>query len=424
MHYNSNSDYGWKSLAIVGILFFVIGFFTWLNGPLITFVKVGFSLNDINAFLIPMVFYISYLAFALPSSWVLKRTGLKNGLSIALIVMAVGALIFGQFIHLRWYPGILFGLFIIGMGLSCLQTAVNPYVSILGPIEKGAQRIALMGICNKIAGACAPILFGLVVTNIGVIEENTKNAVTLEAKEQILHAFTHTVYYPYIGMAFILLCVAYGIYRSKLPEINNDGDDNETTEKRGLPTSPRLWFGVFCIFVYVGVEVLAGDAIGTYGSDFHLPIDQTKYFTTFTLIAMLAGYISGIIMIPKIISQELYLILSTILGIALAIAAWCTTGYTSVLCVALLGFANSMMWPAIFPIAIHGLGKQTVSGSALMIMGICGGAIIPQFFVHLKEIFHFQTVFTGLAIFCYGCIMLFGIYGHMILKKDPILKKE
>lgn len=409
-----------KPLMIVGVLFFVIGFFTWINGPLIPFVKVAFTLNDFNAFFILFAFYISFFVFSLPASWVLKKTGMKNGLSIALLVMAVGALIFGQFIKFHWYLGVLIGLFIIGIGLSCLQTAVNPYVSILGSIEKGAQRQAIMGICNKGAGILAPLIFGFFVTNIGGIQNSIDAATSAAEKMGIISAFANKVYYPYMGMAVILLIVAFGIYRSNLPEIKNDDDGQQEKSKGGIPTSPRLWFGVLCIFVYVGMEVLAGSVIGTYGEGFSLPVDTTKFFTSFTLIAMLVGYFAGIIMTPKILSQESYLVVSNILGVIFAIGAWFTTGYTSVTFIALLGFANSMMWPAIFPIAIRGLGEQTTSGSALMVMGICGGAIIPVVYSYCIEFINFQTVFTGIAIICYICMGCYGIYGYLDLKKSKL----
>ncbi|CAK7191869.1 L-fucose-proton symporter [Commensalibacter sp. Nvir] len=407
-----------KPLIIVGILFFVIGFFTWINGPLIPFVKVAFTLNDFNAFFILFAFYISFFIFSLPASWVLKKTGMKNGLSIALLVMAIGALIFGQFIKFHWYLGVLIGLFVIGIGLACLQTAVNPYVSILGPIEKGAQRQAMMGICNKGAGILAPIIFGLFVTNIGGIQNSINAATSAAEKMGIISAFANKVYYPYMGMAVILLLVAFAIYRSNLPEIKNEDDGQQNRSKGGIPTSPRLWFGVLCIFVYVGIEVLAGSVIGTYGEGFHLPVDTTKFFTSFTLIAMLIGYFAGIIITPKILSQESYLVVSNLLGIIFAVGAWLTTGYTSVTFIALLGFANSMMWPAIFPIAIRGLGEQTASGSALMIMGICGGAIIPEIYSYYIEFLNFQTVFVGIAIICYVCMGCYGIYGYLDLKRS------
>ncbi len=136
----------------VGVLFFIFGFVTWLNGPLITFVKLAFDLDDVSAFLVPMAFYLSYFFLALPASAILRRTGMKQGMALGLFVMAVGSVLFGEFTTMRQYSGTLAGLFVIGAGLSLLQTASNPYVCIIGPHESAARRIAVMGICHKFAG--------------------------------------------------------------------------------------------------------------------------------------------------------------------------------------------------------------------------------------------------------------------------------
>ena len=165
------------SMVIIGVLFFIFGFVTWLNGPLTIFVKLAFHLDNVTAFLIPVAFYMSYFVLALPSAAVLKRTGMKRGMALGLFVMAIGAALFGQFIVLHSYHGALAALFVIGAGLSILQTASNPYVSILGPIESGARRVAIMGICNKGAGALAPLVFGwLVLSGIGSFEQQVKAA--------------------------------------------------------------------------------------------------------------------------------------------------------------------------------------------------------------------------------------------------------
>jgi len=166
--------------------------------------------------------------------------------------------------------------------------------------------------------------------------------------------------------------------------------------------------GAFAIFCYVGVEVLAGDAIGTYGKGFNIPSDQAKYFTAFTLAAMLIGYVLGLFLIPKYISQEKYLAFSAILGVILSILAFSTKGYVSVAMVAALGFANAMMWPAIFPLGIKNLGKFTETGSAIMIMGIVGGSVFSQIFAHLKDVIGFQTVFIALTVPAYIYILIFA----------------
>ena len=409
------------SIAIIGVLFFIIGFFTWINGPLITFVKLAFDLDEVKAFLVVFVFYISYFVLALPASLVLKRTGLKKGLALSLFVMAIGAALFGELSTQRVYAGALTGLFVIGGGLALLQTAVNPYISILGPIESAAQRIAVMGICNKIAGMLAPLLIGsLVLHGIGDLATEV-NAADAATKAILLNEFAAKIHTPYLAMAAVLVVVAIAILFSSLPEIkpsdaNAERIDGAASGKGSVFQFPHLWLGVLCLFVYVGVEVLAGDAIGTYGNGFGLPLDETKFFTSFTLGAMLLGYLVGLVAIPRFISQERYLSVSAVLGIVFALCAFLTKGYVSVGFVAALGFANAMMWPAIFPLAIKGLGRFTETGSALLIMGIAGGAIIPQLFAVLKQHHDFQLVFVALAVPCYLYILFFALRGHRVGK--------
>jgi glucose/galactose transporter len=319
---------------------------------------------------------------------------------------------------MRVYPGALTGLFVIGAGLSMLQTASNPYISILGPIESAAQRIAFMGICNKVAGILAPIVISaLVLKGIDDIDAQVKAAATPDAREALLNAFAGKVHLPYLIMAGLLVLLAIWIAFSSLPEIKPSGANSESAighSQGSLFSFPHLWLGVLCLFLYVGVEVMAGDAIGTYGASFHLPLDQTKFFTAFTLGAMLLGYLAGLVLIPRFVSQQRYLAVSAVLGVLFCVGAYATTSYLSVGFVAALGFANAMMWPAIFPLAINGLGRHTEAGSAWMIMGIAGGAILPQAFAHLKLHIDFQLAFVLLMVPCYLYILFYGLRGYRV----------
>lgn len=405
-------------MLIIGVLFFIMGFFTWLNGPLISFVKVAFTLDDINAFLVPFAFYVSYFVLALPAGAVLKRTGMKKGMVLGLFIMAIGAAVFGEFVRIRIYPGALFGLFVIGAGLSLLQTASNPYISILGPIESAAQRIGVMGICNKVAGALAPLAFGtLVMTGIDAFLEQVKGMPEGATRETLLNEFAARVFWPYMALAGLLVVLAIWILFSSLPEIKPSGANSERSighSKGGIFSFPHLWLGVLCLFLYVGVEVMAGDAINTYGQGFGLPLRMTSHFTTYTMVAMLAGYLVGSALIPRFVSQQRYLAMSAVLGVLFALGAYVTHGYASVAFVAALGFANAMMWPAIFPLAIKGLGSHTELGSAFLIMGIVGGALLPQAFVHLKQYIDFQLAFVIVIVPCYLYILYYGVRGHSV----------
>ena len=408
-------------VVTIGVLFFIFGFVTWLNGPLITFVKLAFDLDDVNAFLVPMAFYLSYFFLALPSSSVLRRTGMKRGMALGLLVMAVGAIVFGHFTTARQYPGTLTGLFMIGAGLSLLQTASNPYICILGPPESAARRIAFMGICNKFAGVLAPIVFGaLVLQGLDHFDARVKAAATPADRNALLDAFAAQVHLPYMIMAALLAVLAIWIARSSLPDVRPQGarTDMQADGAKAfrILRYPHLWLGVTCLFLYVGLEVMAGDAIGIYGAGFGLPLDATRLFTSYTLFAMLVGYIAGLLLIPRYFSQQTYLALSAALGVVLALGAYLTSGYVSVGFIASLGFANAMMWPAIFPLAIRDLGRDTETGSALLIMGVVGGAVMPYVFALLKEQIDFQLAYAALAVPGYLFVLYYGLIGHRTAK--------
>jgi len=413
------------AIFIIGVLFFIFGFVTWLNGILIPFLKLACQLKtDIESFFVTSAFYMAYFFLAVPSSFILKKTGFKNGMALGLLMMAIGSLIFLPAANSRNFSLFLIGLFVQGAGLALMQTASNPYISILGPIKSAAKRISIMGICNKTAGMLSPIIVGgLVLKNATSIETKIKTAINITQKNILLKELATRVITPYIIMAIVLALLAFMIMRSKLPEINEPEESNEKIITRGKSNVfqfPHLILGVLCIFLYLGVEVMAGDAIGTYGKALGMPLDETKYFTTFTLCAMLVGYIVGIFTIPKIISQQKALTISAVLGIIFTICVFVTNGYTAITFIALLGLANALMWPAIFPLSIDGLGKFTKIGSALLVMGIAGGAVLPLLYSALKDKGHFSNQLSFLICMfpCYLYILYYSVNGFKAGKRN------
>lgn len=412
------------ALIIIGILYFTLGFVTWLNGSLIQFLKLACELkNDTQAFFVTSAFYMAYFFLAVPSSFILKKISFKNGMALGLLVIAVGCLLFIPAANSRTFSLFLTALFVQGMGLAILQTALNPYISIIGPIESAATRISIMGICNKIAGMLSPLIIGaLVLKNASAIEEQVKVAVDVATKETLLNELAGRVIMPYIVMAIVLILLAVMVSLSKLPEIKEDTEpvvdtDSIAVAKTSVFQFPHLLLGVLCLFLYVGVEVMAGDAIGTYGKAIGLPLDETKYFTTFTLCAMLVGYIIGIFTIPKYITQQKALFISAITGVVFTLLVFLTNGYTSIIFIALLGLSNALMWPAIFPLAIARLGKFTKIGAAFLIMGIAGGAVIPLVYATLKDpagSFHLSNAVSFLVCMlpCYLYIMYYAAKGY------------
>jgi len=402
---------------ILGILFFIFGFVTWLNGTLIQYLKIACELNTFQSLLVAFAFYISYFVMALPSSWILKKTGFKKGMSLGLLVMACGALLFIPAAHSRTYELFLIGLFIIGTGLSILQTASNPYITIVGPIESAAKRISIMGICNKVAGVLAPLILGaIVLSDADSLVSNLKQMDVTQKVTQ-LNELASRVIFPYAVMAGILVVLAVLVIFSPLPEIEMEQDESADSTvvvaKSNLMQFPNLVLGVIALFLYVGVEVMAGDTIGIYGKSLGIPLSETKNFTAFTLVAMVIGYIIGIGTMPKIISQAKALAVSAVTGILFSVLALFTHGYVSVLFIALLGLANALMWPAIWPLAIHGLGRFTKTGSALLIMAIAGGALLPLCYGRLADfaVIGHQKAYC-ILLPCYLFILYYSVNGH------------
>ncbi|MDO6429453.1 sugar MFS transporter [Flavitalea sp. BT771] len=412
---------GMSAIFIIGVLFFIFGFITWLNSVLIPFLKLTCELSsDVQAFFVTFAFYMSYFCLGLPSSYILKRTGFKNGMALGLLVMAIGSLIFVPAAQSRSFPLFLVGLFVQGAGLTLLQTASNPYISILGPIESAARRISIMGVCNKVAGALSPLILGAIVLEGATeLENKVKAAASVAEKEQLLNEMGSKIILPYIIMAVALFLLSWMIKRSSLPEIEMGGESNASETHSGRTSVlqyPHLVLGFICLFLYVGVEVMAGDAIGIYGRSMGMSLDTTRYFGSCTLAAMLAGYIIGIFAIPKYLSQQNGLKISAIAGIIFTVCAQLSTGYVSISFIALLGLANALMWPAIFPLAIDGLGKFTKTGSGLLVMGIAGGALIPLLYGTLKAK---PAIGNSLAFFicmlpCYLYILYYSIFGHKV----------
>ncbi len=410
---------------MIGVLFFIFGFVTWLNGILIPFLKQSCELSDFQSYLVATAFFAAYFVMALPSSLVLKALGTKKGISAGLIVMAVGSLIFIPAANARDFDLFLFGLFVQGTGLALLQTAANPYVSVLGPIESAAQRISIMGICNKFAGIMGNLIFGsLLLINADAITKKLADvSISTEDKKQLLNDLATRVNLPYTGLAIFLVAMAIYFYFSKLPDIseNTEVEDTKATlNKTSIFQFPHVWFGFLGIFCCVAVEVMAGDLITTYGKNLGFQTADTKFFTIFGLVGLLIGYISGIILIPKYIKQEVWLSICALMGISLTLISVYVDQKSAVFCLAALGFVNASIWPAIFPLGIKDLGRFTNTGSAILIMGIVGGAVVPPFYGWLYEksgiaFLNFRNTFALIMVICYAYIYFFGKRGHRVV---------
>jgi FHS family L-fucose permease-like MFS transporter len=421
----------WVAISIIAGVFFIFGFVTWINGALIPFMKTINELTEAQSYLVASASYISFVVMALPASKILSIIGYRKGMSLGLMIMAVGALVFIPAAEARTYWVFLIGIFIQGVGMTILQTAANPYITILGPIESGAKRIAIMGIANKTAGALGSLLFGaLLLTGIDEVKEKL-TTVSQTEKANLLDGMADSVFVPYLVMAGVLTVLGLLIRKAPLPDVEATPAEQTAlgqTTKTNIFQFPHLWLGVLTLFVYVGAEVIAGDTIIAYGISLGIAAEEAKFFTTFTLLAMVATYASGVVLIPKYIKQGAALKISAALGILFSICILTTNGFTSVLFVAALGISNALVWPAVWPLTLEGLGKFTKTASALLIMAISGGAIIPPLYGRLVDAQKHTLISEGveqleatasaaqssywILIPCYVIILFFALKGH------------
>lgn len=403
-------------IIIIGVLFFVFGFVTWLGSVLIPYLKIVCELNDTDPYFVAFSFYISYAVMAIPSALVLKKTGFKNGMALGLFIMAIGTLLFIPAAKLRLYGLFLAGLYVQGTGLAILQTASNPYVTILGPRESAAKRISIMGVCNGIASSLSPIILGAAILSGADTIKNKLAHVNVSEKNILLKELASRIEMPYLLMMLGLLVLSLLVKFSGLPEAHEEKEDQSNAvihSKKNIFQFPHLLIGVLTLFLYVGVEVIAGDTIISYGSYQGISFSIAKYFSSATQINMLIGYVIGIICIPKFISQEKALKISAVAGIIFALMAIISNGYPSIVFISLMGLANSLMWPSIWPLALEGLGKFTKIGSSLLIMAIGGGAVLPILYGKLAGRFNPQQAYW-IVIPCYLAVFFYAVKGHKI----------
>ncbi|MBL0742980.1 sugar MFS transporter [Chryseolinea lacunae] len=417
------------SILIVGGLFFIFGFVTWINAILIPYFKIACELTNFQSYLVAFAFYISYFVMAIPSSLLLKRTGFKAGMMIGFFTMALGAFIFVPSALTRTYELFLMGLFTIGIGLAILQTAANPYITILGPKERAAQRFSIMGICNKAAGILAPLLLAAVIlraTDNDMVAQLP--GMTASQKDAALDEFIERVIPPYVIVGIVLVALGFLVRISPLPEINTDESDDsvETNTSRSRVVEifrfPQLVLGAVAIFFHVGAQVIAVDTIVGYAGSMQLSLSEAKVFPSYTLFAQICGYLLGVTLIPKIITQVRALQCCTMLGVVFTFLIIYTHGHVRVLghttdislwFVVLLGFANSMIWAGLWPLALDGVGRFIKTGAALMIMGLSGNAILPLVYGYYADHYDLRTAYW-ILLPCYLYLVFYATYGYRL----------
>lgn len=410
-------------MAIVAILFFVLGFATWLNGSLMPYLKQMLALTPFQASLVLFSFYIAVTFTALPSAWLIRKVGYKNGMALGMATMMLAGLLYIPAAQTQTFALFLLAQLVIGTGQTLLQTAVNPYVVKIGPEETAAVRISIMGILNKTAGVVAPIVFTALMANSFVAAPDT--ALTSEQIDEMASGLV----LPYLGLAAFLGLLALAVKFAPLPELEKEtGEANNAGQIGAALARPSLALGVLALFVYVAVEVIAGDTIGLFALS--LGVERYTVMTSYTMSCMVLGYILGIILIPRVLSQQTALAVSAVLGVVLvtAIVMGDTSSYAIsnallvpfggtalpdvLLYIAVLGLANAIVWPAVWPLALSGLGALTSTGSALLIMGIAGGAFGPLFWGLASGSGLGQQGAYIVMLPCYMFILFYAVKGH------------
>lgn len=417
-------------MSILGLMYFIFGFVSWLNAILIPYFKIACELTNFQSYLVAFAFYLAYFFMSVPSSLLLEKTGFKKGIMIGFFIMAIGAFVFIPAALLRAYPIFLLGLFTLGTGLALLQSAANPYVTLVGPVDRAAKRFSIVGLCNKVAGILAPLLFAAVVlkvTDNELFKSLNSELLTASEKGLLLDQLVQRVIIPYAILGFVLLGVGLLIRFSSLPDINpelnnQDYAEQKTPAKSSIFQFPYLILGAVAIFFHVGTQIITIDTIIGYAGSMGLTLLEAKSFPSYVLAATMCGYIIGILIIPKWISQQRGLIWCTIFGLIFSFSVLIfkrpvvIMGHPtdiSIWFLVALGLPNSLIFANIWPLAIKGLGKFTKIGASIMIMGLSGNAIAPLIYGKLADNYSERTAYL-ILIPCYLYLIFYAVYGHRV----------
>jgi FHS family L-fucose permease-like MFS transporter len=401
---NQNRSEKWNSfiipMIIIGIMFSVLGFAVGINAFFVPFVKAAFHISTAKSYLVTTATFSAFVLFGIPSGKILMKVGYKRSMLFSFFLMALGMLIIVPAAKWISFPIFLFALFINGMGQTLLNTAVNPYITILGPVNSAAKRISIMGTCNKLSFGLAPVVLAIFMDTVNV---------------QLSDAIV-----PFYVITGILVLLGVLSYFAPLPEVKATGEDEnkdgKTSDSVNSKTSilqfPHLLLGGLAIFFYVGVENIALVSINDYAIE--IGLSSPEKFAVYTSVGYILGYLLGIILIPKIVSQTNAMKINAALGIVSSLLIVLLPGGISIYFVAILGLANSLLWPAIWPLALAGLGKFTKRGSSLMVMGIAGGGLLPPVLGLLKDHFssYQQAYWMLLPIYLY--FLFYATRGHKI----------
>ncbi len=394
------------ALAILASVFFMWGFITALNDILVPHLKSVFDLTYAQSMLVQFVFFGAYFLMALPAAKLLERSGYKNAIALGLLTTGIGALIFVPAATMPSFGLFLAGLFVLATGITLLQVAANPYVTLLGPPETASARLNLVQAFNSLGTTVAPALGGALILSHSLSGISVNSAATFTLAQRMADALT--VRAPYIGIAAVLFALAVIIFLWRLPALRTQPS---AQAQDSVWHHRRLLLGLGAIFVYVGAEVSVSSFLINYissprvGGMSHAA--ASSYVSLFWGGAMLGRFAGSFIM--RRIPAASVLAAVAMGGILLLATTMLTSGHTALWAIVLVGLMNSIMFPTIFSLAIEGLGDLTAQGSALLIMAIVGGAVIPLLQGILADHFGLRLAFI-LPVLCYLYILSFALH--------------
>ncbi|NEW82351.1 MAG: sugar MFS transporter [Mariniphaga sp.] len=401
-------------LLIVGFLFFVIGFEVGISGFLTPFLQDALNLSVTESYLAIVAIFSAFVVFGTPAGWIVKQVGFKASMVIAFFILAFGMIMIVPSANMASFPIFLLALFTGGIGNALMQASLNPYVTLMGPHESATSRLCFMGIMNKLAWWIGPVFLGLFL--------DLKNV-------HLSHLSL-----PFYIVTGILVILGILMYFAPLPEVKakgeNEHDENFSSTyasgKSNIFQMPHLMLGVLAFFFYVGVETLPMATIINFAKAvFGVNVENPEGYVKYVPIGMFIGYFFGLVVIPGIISQSNALKLFTVFGLIAAFCVIFLSGKMAVYSLAGIGFANSIIGVAIWPLAIVDLGKFTKKGASFMVMGIVGGAVLPFIFGILIDKFKSGAVSTindyqsayWIFIPAYLFIFYFATLGYKIRRK-------
>lgn len=419
------------SMFMLCALFFIFGLVSWVNSILVPYFKVACELQtDVQSYLVTFAFYIAYLVMTIPASFLLNRVGFKRGVEIGLWILAAGALLFWPAALTRSYAMFLCALFTMGTALAILQTAANPFVTIIGPRESAARRISIMGICNKFAGVVSPLIFAAAV--IRPQDKLTMDLVQAgelsgAAKELALDTMIQGVILPYAILAAVLFIFGLVFYKSSIPDIDpnkdNKSEEGSVTDRKSILSYPYLVLGVLALFAHTGSQQISIATIIEYAGSMGIDMLDAKVFPSYTLACIMIGYLAGIICIPKYISQQKALVVCTVTGLILSALVLLTqtvwvqwfgmNAKLSIWFLVLLGIPNSLIYAGIWPLAIRNLGKWTTLGSSVLVMALCGNAVMTLSYGSLADSAGHDMAYW-LLIPCFAYMIYYSIWGYKV----------